>query len=539
MTISRRLFSLLALSLISGVLAVSSTRAQSFQFQFDNICTFFDQIPQTEGVRSTLAEEWVSGSWAASDRVIYNRSGGMVTDIVFQERSSGSWENVTRAIPTYDASDRLETCTLQDWDSGASEWSDIARTSRTYNTDGNVERAVFEQWDESAGDWADVSRIEYTSYDSNDNLLVQIDQFWDGTNWMNVRRTENTYAGGNLTEELEQTWIGSWFNDYRTTNTYDTSDRLTEVLEEDWDLIGSQWVNDGLTTYTYANTPTTVTEVWQTWNGSWINVGRTTTNLNNNDLPAEVIEDTWSGTNWVRADRTETDYVSVSGTPKIFRILDQTCSADCVTSKAAVWENSTQTTFSYSEVLPVELTAFTVAEADDAAVLAWTTATETNNAGFEVQRRVGAEGRFAAIGFVDGAGTTSRTQSYRFRDAALPFDAAQVTYRLKQVDLDGTTAYSPEVEFSRAVPERLVLHGNYPNPFQGHTRIRYELPQAGLVQMDVFNMLGQRVARLVDRPQPAGRSEVVFDAQTLPSGTYFVRLAVDGQSRLRQVTVVR
>jgi len=83
MTISRRLFSLLALSLISGVLAVSSTRAQSFQFQFDNICTFFDQIPQTEGVRSTLAEEWVSGSWAASDRVIYNRSGGMVTDIVF------------------------------------------------------------------------------------------------------------------------------------------------------------------------------------------------------------------------------------------------------------------------------------------------------------------------------------------------------------------------------------------------------------------------------------------------------------------------
>jgi hypothetical protein len=121
----------------------------------------------------------------------------------------------------------------------------------------------------------------------------------------------------------------------------------------------------------------------------------------------------------------------------------------------------------------------------------------------------------------------------------LPFDAAQVTYRLKQVDLDGTTAYSPEVEFSRAVPERLVLHGNYPNPFQGHTRIRYELPQAGLVQMDVFNMLGQRVARLVDRPQPAGRSEVVFDAQTLPSGTYFVRLAVDGQSRLRQVTVVR
>ena len=121
----------------------------------------------------------------------------------------------------------------------------------------------------------------------------------------------------------------------------------------------------------------------------------------------------------------------------------------------------------------------------------------------------------------------------------LPFEAEQVAYRLRQVDLDGTMAYSPEVEFSRAVPERLVLRGNYPNPFQGRTLIRYELPQASFVQIDIFNVLGQRVAQLVDHRQPAGRNEIVFEARDLPSGVYFVRLEADGRSQFQQITVVQ
>ena len=539
MIICRRLLSVLALSLISGLLTVSSTHAQSFQFQFDNICTFFEQIPQTEGVRSTLTEEWSGGDWDASDRVIYDRSSGRVDKITFQERTSGDWVNLTRALPAYDMSNRLETCTLQEWDTDANDWSDAARTTRTYNDDGNVERAVFESWDDNA--WTPVSRIEFTSYDDSDNLLVRIGQFWDGSNWVNFNRTENTYDNnGNLTTKLEQQTAGgnNWTNDYRTTNTYDNG-RLSETLEEDWDMFTPQWIKKWRTTYSYVGKSTTVTEILEERDGSnWVPFERTTTELNDDDLPTEAVVDTWVG-GWVRETLEQTTYVSVNGVPKIAVFLEQTCVSGCPEAQTTTWENASRIQFSYTEVLPVELTSFTVAEADNAVRLIWTTASETNNAGFEVQRRVGAEGPFDAIGFVDGAGTTSTFQQYRFRDANLPFTTEQVTYRLKQVDLDGTTAYSPEVEFSRATPERFVLHGSYPNPFRDQTLIRYELPQPGFVRMDVFNALGQRVARVVDRHQPAGRSEVVFDANALPSGTYFVRLEVDGQSLFRQMTVVQ
>jgi hypothetical protein len=86
---------------------------------------------------------------------------------------------------------------------------------------------------------------------------------------------------------------------------------------------------------------------------------------------------------------------------------------------------------------------------------------------------------------------------------------------------------------------RLVLHGNYPNPFRGQTLIRYELPQPGFVRMEVFNTLGQRVARLVEQNQPAGHNEVAFETHDLPSGVYFVRMEASGRSLLRQMTVVR
>ena len=84
-----------------------------------------------------------------------------------------------------------------------------------------------------------------------------------------------------------------------------------------------------------------------------------------------------------------------------------------------------------------------------------------------------------------------------------------------------------------------MLRGNYPNPFQGRTLIRYELPQASFVQIDIFNVLGQRVAQLVDHRQPAGRNEIVFEARDLPSGVYFIRLEADGRSQFQQITVVQ
>lgn len=190
-----------------------------------------------------------------------------------------------------------------------------------------------------------------------------------------------------------------------------------------------------------------------------------------------------------------------------------------------------------SESLPVELVAFDAAADGEVVRLTWQTASETGNAGFDVQRNL--EGRWKTLGFVEGAGTTEQPQVYRFADDDLPFDAERVTYRLRQVDRDGTVHYTDEVELNREAPQRLTLHGNYPNPFRAQTTLRYALPQAGSVRLGVYDARGRRVAVLVDEWQSVGRKEIAFEARNLTSGVYFVRLSAGNQTRIQRLTVVR
>ena len=188
--------------------------------------------------------------------------------------------------------------------------------------------------------------------------------------------------------------------------------------------------------------------------------------------------------------------------------------------------------------LPVELAAFDATQADGAVRLDWETFSETNNAGFAVERQV--DGRaFTEIGFVEGAGTTNQPRSYRFTDDAVPYETETVVYRLRQVDTDGTSTTSPEVEVRPDAPERLVLHGNYPNPFGQTTTIRYALPRAADVHLVVYDALGRHVATLANEEQPAGRKHVVFDARGLASGLYVVRLQAGNQAVTQRMTVVR
>jgi hypothetical protein len=213
-----------------------------------------------------------------------------------------------------------------------------------------------------------------------------------------------------------------------------------------------------------------------------------------------------------------------------------------------------------SQPLPVELTAFEAAlDGGEAVRLTWTTASETNNAGFHVERArlerahvehasddgasdedVGDAGVvWERVGFVDGAGTTSEARRYRYRDAALPFGAERLRYRLRQVDLDGTTSVGPEVEVTLSAPERVALHAPYPNPLVGRATLRYELPQAARVRLAVYNALGQRMAVLAEEEQPAGRKEIALEARRWPSGMYFVRLEVGSAAYTRKLTIVR
>jgi len=191
-----------------------------------------------------------------------------------------------------------------------------------------------------------------------------------------------------------------------------------------------------------------------------------------------------------------------------------------------------------SNPLPVELTSFTATASDGAITLRWETASETNNAGFDIERKNGDADAWTKVSHVEGRGTTSEPQTYRFTDTAVPYEAMALTYRLKQIDTDGAFEYSPTVEVNRSLPKRVALLGNYPNPFRNQTTLRYELPAASDVRLEVYNMLGQRVATLAEGQKAAGHHTVTFAPRRQPSGTYFVRLTSEGATRTQKIVVV-
>jgi hypothetical protein len=133
-----------------------------------------------------------------------------------------------------------------------------------------------------------------------------------------------------------------------------------------------------------------------------------------------------------------------------------------------------------------------------------------------------AAGSFEQVGYVAGFGTTTEPKAYSFVDKKL--EAGSYTYRLKQVDFDGSYEYSNEVNVEVEIPLEYSLEQNYPNPFNPSTTIKYSIPEDGFVKLAVYNMLGEEVAAIVNTTQKAGRYEVNFNASQLSSGVYVYRI---------------
>ncbi|MGE5315813.1 MAG: GLUG motif-containing protein [Acidobacteriota bacterium] len=193
--------------------------------------------------------------------------------------------------------------------------------------------------------------------------------------------------------------------------------------------------------------------------------------------------------------------------------------------------------------LPVELTKFTVSASDAGAALAWSTATETNNYGFEIERMkcvtpsAGVTRAWMKIGFVQGSGTANAPKSYGYLDRKLA--AGKYSYRLKQIDTDGKCRYSASADVVIAAPKEYALAQNYPNPFNPSTTIGYQLPVSGKVKLVVYDILGKEAAVLVDEAQEAGTYRVQFDASRLSTGVYFCRLTSGAFSALRKMLLVK
>jgi hypothetical protein len=184
--------------------------------------------------------------------------------------------------------------------------------------------------------------------------------------------------------------------------------------------------------------------------------------------------------------------------------------------------------FTVTQVIPVELSSFSAVVMGNAVQLSWSTETESNNYGFDVERiENGVD--FTRIGFRSGKGTTTDPQDYFFVDGDL--HPGIYYYRLKQIDTDGSLEYSPVVRAEITTPTRYELRQNYPNPFNPETVIAYQLahkkPQ--MTTLKIYNMAGALVRTLVEESQNGGEYEVVWDGKddsgaVVSSGLYLYQL---------------
>ena len=186
--------------------------------------------------------------------------------------------------------------------------------------------------------------------------------------------------------------------------------------------------------------------------------------------------------------------------------------------------------------LPVELIAFEALLDDQSVSLAWETASETNNAGFDVEQLL--RGEYQNIGFVQGFGTTNEPQSYSFRVEQLP--VGEHSFRLKQIDFDGTVSYSAPVSVSVLSPSGLALSAAYPNPFNPRTNIELTVAQTQQVKVQAYNAQGQQVGLLYDGVLEAHAAHMIaFDASNLPSGFYLIRATGSQETVTQMVSLVK
>jgi hypothetical protein len=214
-----------------------------------------------------------------------------------------------------------------------------------------------------------------------------------------------------------------------------------------------------------------------------------------------------------------------------------------VSASAADWTLSPS-----GSPLPIQLASFTATTLSNGQVrLNWTTLTETNNYGFEVQKSANTPTNYQTIpnSFIPGHGTTVVPQYYTFTDVnATP---GRWYYRLKQIDLDGTVHYSDGTQVDiltgvggeGTVPTAYEVSQNYPNPFNPSTTIDFAMPERGQVTLKIYNLLGQEVATLINGELSAGRHGVQWNAAGVASGVYLYQLKAGSFVETRKLTLAK
>ena len=195
---------------------------------------------------------------------------------------------------------------------------------------------------------------------------------------------------------------------------------------------------------------------------------------------------------------------------------------------------------SFTGVLPVELSSFTSIINLNNVTLNWSTSSEINNSGFEIERKsVSGNNLWSKISFVNGNGNTQEIKNYTYSDKGL--ETGKYNYRLKQIDFNGNYEYLElGSEVVIGVPDKFELIQNYPNPFNPSTSISFSLPSDTKVSLTVYDISGRLVSTLINNElKSANYYTVTFNASNLSSGTYFYRIQTDRNVDTKKMLLIK
>lgn len=191
----------------------------------------------------------------------------------------------------------------------------------------------------------------------------------------------------------------------------------------------------------------------------------------------------------------------------------------------------------FVNIIPVELSSFSASVVGNLVHLNWTTATELNNRGFEVQRKTD-NTDWQTLAFIKGHGTTTQPQSYSYVDNSVSSNT-KYYYRLRQNDFDGTFGFSNVIEIDISSPKDFTLEQNYPNPFNPSTNISFTLPKSSNVKLTIYNQIGEVVKELVNQQLEAGVYIYNWNAEGHSSGIYLYELQADGFKQTKKMSLLK
>jgi len=194
------------------------------------------------------------------------------------------------------------------------------------------------------------------------------------------------------------------------------------------------------------------------------------------------------------------------------------------------------------EIVPVELVYFDAAERQNGIDISWATATELNNMGFYIDRReYDSEKGWKSVNFTPGYGNSNTIREYSFFDQEVTPNTVY-QYRLRQIDMDGTVNQSPNIlTVAYQTRYNLALDQNYPNPMKDETKISFSIPVKSRVILEISDVMGRVVAKLLDKDIESNRYDIVWNGsnqfgEALPNGLYICRLKAGDE--IRSINVI-